>query len=434
MEAATPLHRPRVRTVAGHVQIDGLVIADEATVSLVRAREDAREDPTSALVDAIEIGARVLDREQAAAQTEFVRAEFERVSRDVETSFAERAEAVSVKLTTQFDSVFSPESGHLSKALERHFSDDSSAAVQHRVKAVMDDVMRKSREDLLRQFTTADGQNPLAEFKAASVRAIRQMSDQQSEGLRAMEARLATLQAEIAKLQTEKDKQVEIDEERERGTAKGRTYEEAVFEAVDRIANAQGDVAEAVGDLTGTTGRVGDVVVELDGCSGPPRGRVVIEAKNRQLSRPAALRELDQALVDRDAQFAILVVPSEEKVPPRMAQLREYNGDKLIVSFEPDDEDGSPLGLELGLKLARARVLMARGEEGALDAGALRETIERALQAMEQVRAVKQQLTHATGSIEKARTIVDDLAGRVRELLAEIDAKLAAAQSSRDEE
>jgi hypothetical protein len=249
-----------------------------------------------------------------------------------------------------------------------------------------------------------------------------------------MEARLATLQAELAKLQNEKDKQVEIDDERERGTAKGRSYEEAVFEAVDRIAHGQGDVAEAVGDLTGTSGRVGDVVVDLDACAGPSRGRVVIEAKNRQLSRPAALRELDQALVDRDAQFAILVVPSEEKVPARMAPLREYNGDKLIVTFDPDDQEGSALGLELGLKLARARVLMARGEEGALDAGELRETVERALQALEQVRSVKQQLTHATGSIQKARTIVGDLVDRVRELLEEIDARLAAAQSSTDDE
>jgi hypothetical protein len=117
-----------------------------------------------------------------------------------------------------------------------------------------------------------------------------------------------------------------------------------------------------------------------------------------------------------------------------MAPLREYNGDKLIVTFDPDDQEGSALGLELGLKLARARVLMARGEEGALDAGELRETVERALQALEQVRSVKQQLTHATGSIEKARTIVGDLVDRVRELLEEIDARLAAAQSSTDDE
>jgi hypothetical protein len=433
MEAATPLHRSRVRTVAGHVQIEGLVVADEAAVRLVREREEAGEDPTSTIVDALAIGARVLDREQAATQTEFVRTEFERVSREVETAFAERAAAVSDKLNTQFETIFSPESGHLTRALEKHFSDDSAAAVQHRVKALVDDVMRQARTDLLRQFSSADGQNPLADFKAASVGAIRQMSDRQSEHLRAVDERMAALQAELVKLQTEKEKQVEIDVERDRGTAKGRTYEEAVFQAVDRLANAQGDVAEAIGDTIGTAGRVGDVIVDLEACSGPAMGRIVIEAKNRQLSRPAALRELDQALVERDAQFAILVVPSEEKVPARMAPLREYNGDKLIVSFDPAD-DASVLSLEVGYSLARARVLMARGEADALDAGALRETIERALQAMEQVRAVKQQLTHATGSIDKARTIVDDLAARVRELLSEIDSKLADAQASADDE
>ena len=45
------------------------------------------------------------------------------------------------------------------------------------------------------------------------------------------------------------------------------------------------------------TGKVGDVVVAIDACNGPARGRIVFEAKDRKsLSAPTAFKELDSAL------------------------------------------------------------------------------------------------------------------------------------------
>ena len=72
---------------------------------------------------------------------------------------------------------------------------------------------------------------------------------------------MAELEKQLQALRLEKEKLEEVEAERERGSAKGRTFEEAVADAVDRIALAQGDVAEAVGDLKEATGKVGDVVV-----------------------------------------------------------------------------------------------------------------------------------------------------------------------------
>ena len=135
-------------------------------------------------------------------------------------------------------------------------------------------------------------------------------------------------------------------------------------------------MAEAVGDVTEATGKVGDIVVALDACNGPARGRVVVEAKDRKLSKPGALSELDRAMAERSADFAVLVVPTEDELPSKLEPLREYNGDKLVVALDP--EQGT-LALELGYRLARARVLMKRSDADGIDAGALRDTIERAL-------------------------------------------------------
>jgi len=425
MEAATPLRQPHVAVLANRLIVDGLVIDDATAVELVRTRAESGEDPAKVVADAVEIGARVLDREQAAASTDFVKTEFEKVSREVEQAFTEKARTVAEFFGTKVDEVFGPGSGHLDQALERHFSDGSSTAVQHKVKTVVDEVMRRSREDLVKQFSSADASNPLSQFQRMVLASMKQGAEQQDVNLRRLNERMEAMALEIARLHAERDKQVELAAEADRGTAKGRTFEEAVVEAVDRIAHAQGDDSDGVGDLRGALGRTGDVVVAIDGCRGPAKGRIVFEAKNSRLTKPKAIEELDRAKTERGADYAVLVVPTEEKIPARMQTLREVNGDKLVVCFDP--EEGSTLALEVAYGLARARVLMAGGEADGVDVAAVREAVERATGCLGDVLRVKQQLTGATTSIDKARDIVDTLAAQVRGHLVQIDRLLDAA-------
>ena len=82
MEAATPIRKPHVRTIgADRVAVDGLLVEDETTARLVHEREDAGEDAVALVTDAIEIGSRVLDREQTGANAEYVKTEFEKAKR-----------------------------------------------------------------------------------------------------------------------------------------------------------------------------------------------------------------------------------------------------------------------------------------------------------------------------------------------------------------
>ncbi len=431
MEAATPLRHPQVRTIADRLVVDGLVVEDECAVRLVREREQNGDDPVRVVRDAVEIGARVLDREQTGANTEFVKAEFEKASRDVQQEFTEKARTIAEFFEAQFASVFGEDDGQLAKELERRFGDGSAISVQNRVREAVAETLTKSREDLVRQFSAADERNPLADFKSAAVREIQQAASRSDATQRALLTKLGELQKELQGLRDEKEKLEEVEAERERGTAKGRSFEEAIFEAVDRIAAAPGDDAEAVGDVREATGKVGDIVVSLDACNGPARGRVVFEAKDRRLSRPAALAELDKAMAERSADFAVLVVPTEEEVPAKLEPLREYNGDKLVVAL---DADAGTLALDLGYRLARARVLMKRSDADGIDAGELRSTIERALAALAEERKIKQQLTGAKGNIERAYGMVEAMAARVREHLAEIDSMVRPADADPVEE
>jgi hypothetical protein len=418
MEAATPLRQAQVRTIGDRLVVDGLVVEDDCAVRVVREREEHGEDPVKVVREAVEIGARVLDREQAGANAEFVKAEFEKASREVQHEFTDKARTIAEFFETQFAAVFGEDDGQLTKELERRFGDGSAASVQNRIRELVAESLAKSREDLVRQFSSSDDRNPLADFKSAAIQSITEASRRTDKTHLALLQKLNDVQKELQALRDEKEKLEELDAERERGTAKGRSFEEAVFEAVDRIAQAQGDDAEAVGDRPEATGKVGDIVVALDGCNGPARGRIVFEAKDRRLSKPAALAELDKAMAERSADFAVLVVPTEDEVPAKLEPLREYNGDKLVVALDPDT---GTLPLELGYRLARARVLMQRTDADGIDAGELRTAIERALGALADERKVKQQLTGAKGNIERAYGLVEAMAARVREHLDEID-------------
>ncbi len=399
--------------------VDGLVVDDECAVRLVSEREQNGEDAAKLIRDAVEIGARVLDREQAGANAEFVKTEFERAAAQLNSEFTDRARQVAEFLGERVDSVFGPENGQLAKELERHFSDGSSASVQNRVRELVNETLARSREDLIRQFSAADGNNPLADFKAGTIRVLKAAEERQHESQQAMLRQMSELEKQLQALRLEKEKLEEVEAERERGSAKGRTFEEQVADTLDRIALGQGDVAQAVGDFVEATGKVGDVVVAIDGAHGPARGRIVIEAKDSRLSQPRAMKELNEALAERSADFALLVVPTEAELPSKVEPLREYNGDKIVVALDP--ETGT-LPLELAYRLARARVLMKRSDADGVDADALRAAVERALASLGEERKVKQQLTGAKTGIDKAYELVEAMAAQVRGQLDEIDA------------
>jgi hypothetical protein len=327
------------------------------------------------------------------------------------------------RLDEKVDEVFGPEHGHVTKVLAKHFGDESSVAVQHRVHAVVGELTAQMREDLRKQFSADSDSNPLAVFQRMHLAQAHQIAGQQSEQMRAMNEKLETMNLEIARLRAEKEKLTEIAAVQDKGTAKGRTYEESVAEALLTIAGGRGDDCDAVGDVRGEGGRKGDVVVAIDACAGPSRGKIVFEAKSSRLSKNEALAELDAAMETRAADYAVLVVSSEGKLPARTHPLREFNGDKLFVTFDPDE--GSTLALEVAYGLARARVLMARAAGGGIDVAALHAEVERAQGAMEDVRRIKSQLTNATTGIEEARRIVDAMAANVRGHLATIEGLLA---------
>ena len=291
----------------------------------------------------------------------------------------------------------------------------------------MNELLTTHREALGKQFTAADASNPLAQFQQSAVQAIKGASDLQQQHLITMNQTIDALKAEVAALKAEQEREEAVAEEAERGTAKGRTYEEQVADALAAIAAPRGDAADAVGDRSDAgRSKKGDVVVDIGLCEGPSRGRIAFEAKDRKLSQPAAIKELDGALEARNADFAVLVVPERGRDPRRDARAHRVPRRQAHRHVEPGDE--SSLTLEVAYMLARARVLLTREESGEqLDGAAIGQQAEKALQSLKDARKVRANLTAARTGIDAAGDALDGIEKAVRGHLDEIRALLAAA-------
>src|SRR6266540_877098 len=106
-----PIREGAVEVRDGAVFIDGLVIEDSTLCELVERRlaQDVSADDT--VRDAVEIGARVLDREATGAEVDLVRREFERVTAEVEHAFADKARETAEALEGQFEHFLGEDGG-----------------------------------------------------------------------------------------------------------------------------------------------------------------------------------------------------------------------------------------------------------------------------------------------------------------------------------
>lgn len=420
-----------VRPIGDRVVIENLAIDDPRVAEVVRQRAEVDQSPVQTVTNAIEIGARVLEREGMAAEVDYVQREFERTATQVREQFTEQARGLTEAVQAELQKTFSEDGGLLGKTLEshsdeltqqitKHFSDDSSGAVQHRVRELVEKSLREQRESLVKHLSSDGESNPLADFKRGvqvqlteTVRSLKREEE-------ATREKLAALQGEVVKLTEQTQAGKALAEAEDAGTRKGRTFEERVYEALDTIADARGDAAFHVGDAPGKGGsKKGDAVVEIDSAAGPTTGRVVFEVKNKKLGKRDAWEELNAAMAEREATFAVLVVAGEDRVPSGREQLQEYEGNKLIVAVDPEDPVG--LGLELAYRYARCRVILEREGEMEMNAPAVRDAAAEALSALKQGQSIKLNLTKAQSGIASAKSGLEEMGEAVKTRLERIE-------------
>ena len=398
-----------VRVLEDRIVVEALTIADRDTARVVRERAETGQPPAETVSKSIEIGARVLEREGTAAEVDYVRAEF-----------AKHTAEMAQKLVGMIDSG----NDQLAEEIAKSFGGDRQGTVQHQIKEMLVRFAEVQRESLSRQFSAKDGTNPLHDFKDGVVRALQESEARRQSESQEGRKRIEQLTREIVELKEREEGDRRVAEAEAAGTRKGLTFEEDVHFALERIASLRGDVGSHTGgEQAEGGGKKGDILVELRAAEGPSSGRILFEAKDKQLSRNEAWRELNEGMATRAASFGVLVVAGEDRLPARCESLCEYEGNKMIVAV--DREEPSGLELEVAYKLAAARVTMARDSGLEVDAVAVRDTAQDAVSTLKQAQSIRSSLTGIKTSSDKARAGLDALVESVRAKLERIDALVA---------
>jgi hypothetical protein len=399
-----------VRAIDDRLVIERLEVHDAGAARVVRERAETGTPPAETVARAIEIGSRLIESEGTAANVDYVRAELERQLRP---------------LAEQLGGVIEEGQEEFAERLAGSFDSQRSGSVQQQIRELLITAMEHQRNQLAKQFSAQDGANPLADFKEGVVRAVQRAEETQQAAHVEDRRRIEALTTEVTALRERLSAKEELEAEQSRGTAKGRGFEEKVHEVIDEIAGVRDDVAHHVGDLPGETrGKKGDTVIEIGAAVGPCLAKVAFDPKDSSnLTRPKAWEVLNGSLDDRGADYAVLVVATEENLPPGTQNLVEYEGNKLIVAVDRDEPER--IVLETAYGLARARALAARKDELALDAPAMKEAIDETRRALESLKTARQALTGMRKNADSIESSLGTMEEGAKAALARADSLIA---------
>lgn len=407
-----------VRAIGDRLVVENLEVSDERVARVIRERAESGTPPDETVVKAIEIGARVLDTEETAVNVDYVRAEFER-----------HAGALRERL----DKTIEAGDQQLAERIAEKFDGNRDSSVQKEIDVLVAEALEQQRLKIAQLFSSEDGANPLTDFKGAVIRGFKALDERQHNEGEANRKRIEELQRQLTELRERAEADERVAVEAERGTAKGRTFEELAHSHIEEIAAGHGDAAHHTGDEASEAGgKMGDTVVEIGGALGTPVATVVFEAKNKRLSKNDAWSELNGCMAERDAQYAVLVVAGDDKVPSGLEELTEYQGNKIIAVLDREEPD--PIALRLIYRYVRARVLASETDSLEVDAAGVRDASEEAAARLKRANRVRKSLTSVTSSAEAARNEFDDMVADVERCLARIESLVAAAAQAETNE
>ena len=191
-----------------------------------------------------------------------------------------------------------------------------------------------------------------------------------------------------------------------------------------------GDKVKRIGTRKSGTRKVDDLLIEVQEKHMEEPTRIVIEAKSgtqRIGGRKGLLRQLDDAMDLRKAQYSIGVGKEEDSLKGADGCFTHIHPDKVLCTYEPDGT-----ALELAYRFARAEVLL-RSMTRPLLASATRQAIVMKMAEiktkLDGLRSAKAHLTQIESSTDTIRKIIGDLQEEVRSILMDMEEFLSTSSS-----
>lgn len=400
-----------VSVEADRIVIDRLVVRDPALASILAERPP--EDRPALVERALRIGLLALQDAGATVNVDVVRTEFEKLMRQTEQVNSRAAEALDLTLRANF----ADGDGRLPRTLEKFLGD--RGALRSFVNELFDETKRDSAigrmQTLLGTYFDGDASrlallldptrqhSPMHQFRVE----ITGQFDRLNERLAAIEAAAAARGAERA-----------------RSAAKGADFEDLLEAMLADVARGAGDLLDRTGAEAGgmLRSKKGDFVLTIDPArTGGADVRIVVEAKDRQMSGRAIREELREARENRAAAIAVAIF-GPDHAPAGIAPFDVRAGDVYCV-IDPADPD--PATLDAAIRLARLHAIAGLRETAAeIDGEAIRAALASVRAELDAFRAIKSTLTsiaRGTATVQASLDAIrDGILARVSEAEAEI--------------
>ena len=167
-----------------------------------------------------------------------------------------------------------------------------------------------------------------------------------------------------------------IQEVKQKGTAKGGDFEEYCKPILEEIASNHGEDVVHTGKTPGPIGLVGDLVYTITN----PELKIVLEMKTETgtITLPDIKKELAGGMENRSAQYGIFVSKHRDAIPLKVGIFNEYEDNKLVIALgsELQDEIIHQSILKIAIGYARARLRQQSGQKVSVDTSKIRTKIQ----------------------------------------------------------
>lgn len=404
---------PEVWIDGDRLVVERLIVHDAGLAAIVAARP--ADDRATLLERAIRIGLLALQDASASLDVDAVRTEFERLVRQSEQTNEKAAAALDQVLRANF----ADGEGRLPRTLEAFLGD--RGALRRFVSELFDETKRDSAigriSALLGTYFDGDASRLAQLLDPTRLNSpLHQFRQEVAAEFGRLNERLAALQAAAEARGAERAK----------STAKGADFEALIESMLAELARGAGDLLDRTGRETGDVlrSKKGDFVITVNGQVA--RGaelRIVVEAKDRQVSTREMREELREAKANRGAAVGLAVF-TPAHAPSGVAPFDVRAGDVYCV-LDPDAPDIATL--EAAVRLARLLALATLdGREVEVDAAAISRALTGIREQLDMLKGMKAQLTSIGNATKAVWTGLDTLRGGIIAKVAEAEAELRA--------
>jgi hypothetical protein len=401
-----------VRVEGDHIAVTGLSLYDAELAGYVGDHPEV--DRPAVVERGLKVGLIALRNAGVTLNVDFVAREFERLMHRTDESHDRAAAALDAALRE----TFATKDGKLPRTLDQFLGENGT------LRRLVDDLFDEERRDsaigrmrtLLAGYFDGDGAiisrmldprlagSPLHGFRDEMREMLKDVSDR------------------LIRLEAARDARAD---EREKGTAKGLDFEDAVEARLDTLLSGTGDVVESTGAAVGNSvrGRKGDFLVTLD--PSWTRGlpvRVAVEAKSGRVGLAKLCRDLDETRRNRDAAVAVAVYRAGNA--PSGCSPFTLHGEHIICELDPDDPDAT--GFAAAVRVARVLALVAvRDRSAVVDAAAVRRDLDGIRSQLNAIAGMKSKLTSISTATGDVRNGLDALRQGVMDRVIAIEGNVA---------